>query len=70
MAQTEKEVIVKRVDMECECGNGVMRPDGVVLTSMPPQYPHACTSCKRRETYRITYPYHKTEDQYIYNNLT
>lgn len=70
MAQIEKDVSIKLVDMQCDCGNGLMRPDGVVLTSMPPKYPHTCIACGKRETYNVTYPFYKTEDRKIYNNLT
>jgi hypothetical protein len=49
---------VKQADEKCPvCGNGWMRPTGIVLTTNPPQYPHKCNSCGYEQVYPIRYPY-------------
>lgn len=46
-----------RVIRECtECWKGEMKPTGIMLASNPPQYPHECSACDHRETFRCTYP--------------
>ena len=42
MNTTEQEVKVISVSLLCEECDGEMSPTGTVLTSNPPQYPHAC----------------------------
>lgn len=54
-------VRLERVVMQCDCG-GEMCPTGLVLTSMPPQYPHECGQCHKRETYTSRYPMMRERD--------
>jgi hypothetical protein len=55
--ESKKLVNTYIVDYECpECGEGVLKPTGEVLTSFPAQYPHKCTHCNHTETFRETYP--------------
>lgn len=39
----------------CECG-GEFVPDGMVLMSSPPQYPHICNKCGASVTFNKKYP--------------
>lgn len=49
---------VNQVDEKCPvCGNGWMRPTGIVLTTEPPQFPHKCSACGYDQTYSVKYPY-------------
>lgn len=48
-------VVPFEVHQYCECG-GEFIPTGLVLTSYPPQYPHACNKCDKRETFKKSYP--------------
>ena len=58
MGEIKKIVNPVQVDMVCpKCGRGMMRPDNVVLTTSPPQYPHECNECGYTETYYVMYPY-------------
>ncbi len=50
-----KTVIVKMMCDTPKC-KGEMKPTGSVLTSMPPQYPHQCTTCKTNRTFNVCYP--------------
>ncbi len=53
-----REVKTNQVDQRCpECGNGWMRPNGVVQQTNPPQYEHTCTNCGAKRTYGMRYPY-------------
>lgn len=53
-----RNVQVNQVDERCPiCKNGWMRPNGIVLTTNPPQYPHQCTSYNYQQTYSVKYPY-------------
>lgn len=53
-----REVKTSQVDERCPvCGQGWMRPTGIVLTSNPPQFPHKCTNCDYKQTYSVRYPY-------------
>ncbi len=53
-----RNVQVSQVDERCPvCGNGWMRPTGIVLTSNPPQFPHKCTCCWYEQVYSVNYPY-------------
>lgn len=56
--EATNEVKVVQIVMKCETPGcaGEMRPGNVVLTSYPPQYPHACTVCKTNRTYWVAYP--------------
>ena len=63
MSEVRREVKTYRVDRLCgACGVGLMHRDGSLLLTDPPQYPHQCSSCGARETYRIAYPYLDYED--------
>jgi predicted RNA-binding Zn-ribbon protein involved in translation (DUF1610 family) len=53
-----RQVQTNQVDQKCPaCGNGWMRPNGVVQTTNPPQYDHACTNCGHTQTYGMRFPY-------------
>lgn len=53
-----RQVQTHQVDERCPiCGQGWMRPTGIVLTTDPPQYPHKCTNCNYGQTYSVSYPY-------------
>ena len=58
--EKKTEVKTYKVELACEnCGEGTMEScDGAVLTSNPPQYPHACTNCDAEiHVTGTTYPY-------------
>ena len=57
--ETKKDLRTIEVDYECpNCEVGKLRPTGKKLLSNPPQYPHKCTECEYKETFRgKTYPY-------------
>lgn len=60
MSEKVAECKVLTVEMICDkCHNGIMIPEGYVLTSNPPQYPHKCKNCGYSENYRFQYPYQK-----------
>lgn len=53
-----REVKTQQVDERCPvCGQGWMRPTGIVLLSSPSKYPHKCTNCNYEQTYSVNYPY-------------
>ena len=54
-----REVKTQQVDERCpKCGNGFMRPNGLVKTSNPPKYPHSCNAgCGHTADYGVRYPY-------------
>lgn len=58
MREIETEVKTYRIRLMCdECDGGEMKPTGICLTSIPPQYPHKCDKCGHEETVRgKTYP--------------
>ena len=48
------------VEMICdECKEGKMAPDGIMLFSDPPQYPHKCEKCGYKTNYLFRYPFHR-----------
>lgn len=56
MAEYErKEVKVVKVIAKCECG-GEFEPTGMKYMTNPPQYPHKCNKCEKKEQFRCTYP--------------
>lgn len=58
MSAVIEKVIPMRVDMVCpHCGDGRMRPNGMVLTTYPPKYSHQCNVCSYVEAYDVSYPY-------------
>ena len=56
----KEEVKTYQLKLMCECG-GEFKSTGIVLTSNPPQYPHACNSCGKQITKWECYPYIKNE---------
>jgi hypothetical protein len=57
-----RDINVKQVDEKCPiCGNGWMRPNGIVLTTNPQQFQHKCNICGYEQTYSVRYPYVITE---------
>jgi hypothetical protein len=46
-----------QVDYRCDsCNEGYYRPNGIVLTSMPPQFPHECSNCGDSKVFTEKYP--------------
>lgn len=46
MAEKEIEVKTFRIHYYCdECEDGELLPTGMLLSSWPPQFPHACNKC-------------------------
>ena len=39
----------------CECG-GEFKPNGIVLTTYPEQYPHKCDRCGKLDVFYCEYP--------------
>ena len=57
MAEIEQEVKIYKIYYLCDkCGRGDMQPNGVMLASSPPQYPHKCNKCDAVETFNVRYP--------------
>jgi len=54
----QKDTVALNQQRVCpKCRKGFMEGvHGIMLTSMPPQYPHKCTRCRHPENYRETYP--------------
>jgi len=51
-----RKVESQQVDERCPvCGQGWMRPNGIVSGSN--QYEHSCTACNYKQTYAVRYPY-------------
>ena len=47
----------QQVDQPCpKCGQGYMRPNGIVTMSNPPQFEHTCTACGYKQLYNVRYP--------------
>ena len=65
MPEVKKKIDVFRLDYICDkCEKGRMRHTGLVLTSMPPQYPHECDECGHAQTFRgFSYPTQVFEDE-------
>ena len=65
----EKKVEVKTYIVRYYCDkdgcDGELVPDGICLTSSPPQYPHTCNKCGDGKTFHKSYPYkvHETVEQ-------
>lgn len=52
-----RKVSTNVVDEKCQnCGQGWMRPNGIVLTTNPPQFQHTCTNCGHKQNYTVKYP--------------
>lgn len=57
MSAHQTEVKTYRVTYHCDkCNNGMMRHDGIVLTSAPPKYPHTCVTCGDKKNFDCVYP--------------
>jgi hypothetical protein len=53
-----RQVQYQQMDQKCpSCGNGWMRPTGIVTSQTPPQYAHRCTSCAYEAVYGMRFPY-------------
>lgn len=52
--RVEGRTVVEQIP--CECGRGKMVFNGVVLTSMPPQYENKCSECGARAYMSKAYP--------------
>jgi len=53
-----RQVNTQQVDQRCPtCGQGWMRPNGVVQPTTPPQYEHSCNACGHTQIYGMRYPY-------------
>ena len=53
-----RNISTQQVDEQCQsCGKGYMRPTGIINTTDPPQYEHACTVCGHKQSYSIRYPH-------------
>ena len=53
-----RNVQTQQVDEKCpQCNTGWMRPTGIVKTTNPPQYEHACNVCNSMRDYGVRYPY-------------
>lgn len=58
MARVERRIKMYEFDMVCDkCGDGYMRPDGVVIPTLPAKYPHTCDNCGARAEFDVQYPY-------------
>lgn len=57
MTEKSKPMVAHQVDYVCDsCNEGLMRSTGMVLTSMPAQYPHRCDACDSPSTFLKQYP--------------
>lgn len=53
-----RQVQAQQMDQKCPaCGNGWMRPNGIVNQTNPPSYEHTCTNCGNKQTYGVRYPH-------------
>jgi hypothetical protein len=53
-----RQVQAQQMDQQCpSCGQGWMRPSGIVNQTNPPSYEHSCTSCGYKQTYGMRYPH-------------
>jgi hypothetical protein len=55
MKEVRTEVQVHIVRGYCDCG-GEYTPDGKMLLTNPPKYPHHCSDCDDRQIFLFTYP--------------
>ena len=57
MAEIRREMKVYQVDMQCpDCGEGMMKFNGLKLLTNPPKYQHICDKCGFCEDYPVQYP--------------
>jgi ribosomal protein S27AE len=48
----------QHVDERCpKCGQGYMRPTGIVQDTNPPLFEHSCNQCGNVSFYTVRYPY-------------
>lgn len=53
-----RQVSAQQMDQQCPaCGQGWMRPNGIINQTNPPSYEHSCTSCGHKQTYGMRYPH-------------
>jgi len=53
-----RQVNSQQMDQQCPaCGQGWMRPNGIINQTNPPSYEHSCTSCGHKQTYGMRYPH-------------
>lgn len=58
MREVNRNVRAVEVDMECDCGEGFMRPTGISKACNPPLHVHQCTTCELTLNVRDkTYPH-------------
>ena len=55
MKEVKTEARTYIVRAYCDCG-GEYTPDGMVLTSNPPQFPHHCSDCGDKSNLKAVYP--------------
>lgn len=64
MPQTYKVKYPVQVDYLCdECGEGYIRPTGMVLTTNPPWHVHRCPYCKKESREIRSYPHIEFMDE-------
>lgn len=57
MAEKTVPVTPVAVFYECdECGEGMMRPDGISKMANPPLYQHTCDKCGFTQMFKTQYP--------------
>lgn len=57
MAEVRTEVRTYEIQYVCDvCKDGYLEPNGITLTSHPPQHQHSCTSCGHTVSFRVIYP--------------
>ena len=53
-----RQVQSQQMDQQCPaCGQGWMRPNGIINQTNPPSYELSCTSCGHKQTYGMRYPH-------------
>ncbi len=57
MALEQTPIRTIQVDYRCdECDQGHYRPEGHMLMSSPPKFPHNCNNCGHTQTFTEKYP--------------
>lgn len=60
--EIRQEVRTFKIDMLCDaCGQGYMRPTGMVLMSDTSKYVHRCNSCDAPQNFTCNYPHYECE---------
>lgn len=58
MAERSYQVLPVGIEYVCDkCSYGTMKPNGTILTSLPPKYGHECDNCSASEYFTKQYPY-------------